>query len=158
AESMLDRLIAEGAVPRGSGLRIGERLRRFHDDVPVCASDPDNALMQMAVVSDNLNEIEQVAGEALSPIQRSLVSKAVESFLERHDALFHERVVDGFTRDGHGDLRTDHICLDDDDTLQIFDCIEFNADLRCADIASDLAFLLMDLHRLDRDDLVAEVL
>jgi predicted kinase len=32
--------------------------------------------------------------------------------------------------------------------VQIFDCIEFNEALRCADVASDIAFLLMDLTRL----------
>ena len=31
--------------------------------------------------------------------------------------------------------------------VQIFDCVEFNRDVRCADVASDLAFLLMDLTR-----------
>ena len=29
--------------------------------------------------------------------------------------------------------------------VQIFDCVEFNREVRCADVASDLAFLLMDL-------------
>src|SRR5690606_15917444 len=51
-----------------------------------------------------------------------------------------------------------HICIEDDSTIQIFDCIEFNPVLRCADIASDLAFLLMDLKRLDRSDLAQDVL
>ncbi|MCA9876588.1 MAG: AAA family ATPase, partial [Thermomicrobiales bacterium] len=45
-------------------------------------------------------------------------------------------------------LRCEHICLEDDGAVQIFDCVEFNRDLRCADVASDLAFLLMDLTRL----------
>jgi uncharacterized protein len=32
--------------------------------------------------------------------------------------------------------------------VQIFDCVEFSRSFRCADVASDLAFLLMDLDRL----------
>jgi predicted kinase len=40
--------------------------------------------------------------------------------------------------------------------VQVFDCVEFSRAIRCADVASDLAFLLMDLDRLGVDPTVAE--
>ena len=42
--------------------------------------------------------------------------------------------------------------------VQIFDCVEFNRDLRCADVASDLAFLLMDLTRLGAAEVATALL
>ena len=42
--------------------------------------------------------------------------------------------------------------------VQIFDCVEFNRDLRCADVASDLAFLLMDLTRLGTSEVATSLL
>jgi predicted kinase len=65
---------------------------------------------------------------------------------ERAD-LLRLRAAAGWIREGHGDLRTEHVCLEADGAVQIFDCVEFNRDVRCADVTSDLAFLLMDLTR-----------
>ena len=54
---------------------------------------------------------------------------------------------DGWVRDGHGDLRAEHVfCLDDGPRL--IDCLAFRDDLRITDVLLDLAFLVMDLHRL----------
>jgi len=54
-------------------------------------------------------------------------------------------------REGHGDLHAEHICLTD--PICIYDCIEFNRRFRVADVAADLAFLLMDLDFRGRRDL-----
>ena len=52
-------------------------------------------------------------------------------------------MAQGRVREGHGDLRAEHICLVG--KIEIFDCVEFDAALRYGDIASDIAFLAMDL-------------
>jgi predicted kinase len=62
-------------------------------------------------------------------------------------ALFRARLGDGFVRDGHGDLRAENIFMLDDGP-RILDCIEFDDELRRIDVATDLAFLVMDLRRL----------
>ena len=54
--------------------------------------------------------------------------------------------------DGHGDLHLEHIHLTPG-TLQIYDCIEFNDRFRRLDLASDIAFLAMDLDFHERPDL-----
>ncbi len=53
--------------------------------------------------------------------------------------LFAERAIQGRIIDGHGDLRPEHICLND--SVTIFDCIEFSSDLRRIDVADEIAFL-----------------
>ncbi|MGD9366572.1 MAG: AAA family ATPase, partial [Desulfobacteraceae bacterium] len=59
-----------------------------------------------------------------------------------------KRTASGYVRDGHGDLRAEHIYFTGQCEIQILDCIEFNDRLRLVDVASDLAFLAMDLDHL----------
>jgi aminoglycoside phosphotransferase family enzyme len=48
--------------------------------------------------------------------------------------------------DGHGDLRPEHIWLDDE--VRIIDCLEFNPRLRAVDPIDELAFLTLECERL----------
>jgi predicted kinase len=57
------------------------------------------------------------------------------------------RAARGLVVDGHGDLRAEHVLLEGDRIL-VVDRLEFDAELRQADVAEDLAFLTMDLERL----------
>ena len=50
----------------------------------------------------------------------------------------------GEVRDGHGDLRCEHVLLGSE--VRVVDRIEFDPKLRQMDVAQDLAFLMMDLE------------
>ena len=65
--------------------------------------------------------------------------------------MFHRRIADGRIRDCHGDLHAAHVCFADD--IYIYDCIEFNDRFRYCDVASEVAFLAMDLDHYGRTDL-----
>jgi predicted kinase len=67
----------------------------------------------------------------------------VLAFCHTRARLFERRIAEGRIRDGHGDLRAEHICLTE--PTVIFDCIEFNHRFRHGDVAADVAFLAMDL-------------
>jgi predicted kinase len=60
--------------------------------------------------------------------------------------LIAKRVDAGRIVDGHGDLRPEHIFLDDRPV--VIDCIEFSDELRTVDIADELSFLAMECRRL----------
>jgi len=76
---------------------------------------------------------------------------ATEEYLQRFEDRFHARLAKGHVREGHGDLRGEHVYLLPNG-IRIIDCIEFNERMRCNDLASDLGFLLMDLdYRGDRE-------
>jgi aminoglycoside phosphotransferase family enzyme/predicted kinase len=55
-----------------------------------------------------------------------------------------ERKAAGKIRECHGDLHLGNIVLIDGE-VRLFDCIEFNDDLRWIDVASDIAFTYVDL-------------
>ena len=59
--------------------------------------------------------------------------------------LIAKRVRDGHIVDGHGDLRPEHICLEADPV--IFDCVEFNDELRQVDAVDELCFFAMECER-----------
>lgn len=63
------------------------------------------------------------------------------------------RAEAGRVRDGHGDLRAEHVLVRDSGGISAIDCIEFRDDLRRVDAGADLSFLVVDLVRLGRPDL-----
>ncbi|HJV73294.1 MAG TPA: AAA family ATPase [Noviherbaspirillum sp.] len=71
--------------------------------------------------------------------------------------MFAERKVNGSIRECHGDLHSGNI-LTMGDTVEAFDCIEFNDNLRWIDVMNDIAFTCMDLRFLQRTDLAARFL
>src|SRR5262249_56058422 len=66
-----------------------------------------------------------------------------------------DRALERRVGEGHGDLRAEHICVLDD-TINVIDCVEFSERLRYGDVASDIAFLAMDLDRLGASRLADE--
>jgi aminoglycoside phosphotransferase family enzyme len=63
--------------------------------------------------------------------------------MENNRLLFKNRIENGKIRDCHGDLHSGNIFITDE--ICIFDAIEFNDRFRYSDVASDVAFLAMDL-------------
>jgi aminoglycoside phosphotransferase family enzyme/predicted kinase len=94
---------------------------------------------------ENFRQMGWAVGELLDPERYRNVASATRSFLSLRKPLFRNRIEKGCIRDCHGDLRTGHIYFDRAGSFQIIDCIEFNPRLRHIDMASDLAFLIMDL-------------
>ena len=71
-----------------------------------------------------------------------MITGYAKDFLAR-ESLFAQRIAHSRVRDCHGDLYSANICLADQ--VYIYDCIEFNQRFRYCDVASDVAFLAMDL-------------
>ncbi len=68
------------------------------------------------------------------------------------------RIAQGRIRDGHGDLRLEHVYVGPGGAIRVLDCIEFNERFRYADVCADIAFLSMDLAAHGRVDLAERLL
>jgi aminoglycoside phosphotransferase family enzyme/predicted kinase len=90
-------------------------------------------------------------GTAIAPERYQRIKDYTNRFLQEKAGLFEQRLVDGRIRDCHGDLYARHICFCDG--ICVFDCIEFNDRFRYIDVASEVAFLAMDLDHYGRADL-----
>ena len=94
-------------------------------------------------VLENFEQTRAFIGQgALSQEQFDAISTSARSVLARPE-LFQQRIDGGWIRDCHGDLYSANICLADQ--VYVYDCIEFNERFRFGDVASDVAFLAMDL-------------
>ena len=71
--------------------------------------------------------------------------------MENKKVLFSNRIKNNKIRDCHGDMHSGNIFLTD--KICIFDAIEFNDRFRYSDVASDVAFLAMDLDFQQKPDL-----
>jgi predicted kinase len=77
--------------------------------------------------------------------------------LARNAGQFEARQAQGRIRDGHGDLRLEHVYFERTEPI-VIDAIEFNERFRVADVAADVAFLAMELDARSRPDLATSFL
>lgn len=152
-----DARLRAGQLSTDDVERVARRLVQFHTEV---RSDETTAgFGSPAAIEVNVAEnFEQsapcvpviIAADALRALQQYQ-----RDFVTAHAELLAERARSGYVRDGHGDLRLEHVYLSEADRVEIIDCIEFNDRFRYADVCSDLAFLAMDL-RFNGQDRLAE--
>ncbi len=146
-EYFLDRLIQEGKARQQHFDSIVTKLADFY---AAAASDRaslyGSAEAIRANLEKNLKQMEPFIGETLTLDEFEHIRDYQLNFLTENCDLLDTRVRDGRVREGHGDLRAEHICLEEDPV--IFDCIEFNEEFRYCDAASEIAFLSMDLDYL----------
>ncbi|QHT71297.1 AAA family ATPase [Rhodocytophaga rosea] len=109
-----------------------------------------------ANVLDNLKGIEAYATDATRKAVLSILHSYVNTFVAGQTALFEKRMLEHRIKDCHGDLHLDHIHVKED-SICIYDCIEFNDHFRYSDVAADIAFLAMDLDFHHRPDLAGYV-
>jgi aminoglycoside phosphotransferase family enzyme/predicted kinase len=117
---------------------VGARLAAFHA-AQRCPDEAHRALTTLrAAVRTTLDDL------ADAGVDVRVVRGAMEAALaaRRHELIARGRR--GLVVDGHGDLRTKHVLLTE--PIQAVDALEFDPDLRIADAACDLGFLVMDLE------------
>ncbi|MGF1465840.1 MAG: AAA family ATPase [Sandaracinaceae bacterium] len=159
-EDRADVRLEQGLLGLDDVDRVAEHLAAFHDRCR--ADDATAAFGRPEVIRGNVTEnFEQTRG-VVDALLRPEQARAIEAwqlaFLEEREELFLERVAAGRVRDGHGDLRLEHVYLEVGGEVQIIDGIEFNERFRFADVCADIAFLSMDLAWHGRVDLAERLL
>ena len=156
---MLDRLIEEGSVELpGEIERLARHLGPLLASAPICrdAGGDGSAAAIRANCQENLDESTAAIGHALTAQAHRTMAALISAQFTQLDPLLRDRQARGFVRDGHGDLHARNICMTE--PIQIYDCIEFCRRFRVADVAAELAFLLMDLDYRGRRDLAERFL
>ncbi len=155
-----DTLLAGGAL-RGEDVdRIAVRLAAFHaaarTDAEVARFGLPDAITRN--VRENFDQTRDLVGSYISAAQAEEIAGWQADFVQTHDDLLRHRARAGRVRDGHGDLRLEHVYLPPSEDPCIIDCIEFNERFRFADVCADVAFLSMDLASHRRVDLAERLL
>jgi len=137
-------LIASEALTSEHLEAVARRVAAFHRSAPTVAGG--DAAQVLGVWQQNLLDLRQASRALEFPVY--LAERFAEMFVRLHEGEIEQRRAAGCVRDGHGDLRCEHVLLTPD--VRIVDRIEFDASLRHTDIACDLAFLTMDLEAHDQ--------
>jgi hypothetical protein len=158
-EARADLRLARGALSPEDVDAVARALAAFHASA---ASDARTASFGAPeAIARNLEEnFAQTRGSIerfLRPDQAEELVRWQRAFLLGHRSAFEARARAGRVRDGHGDLRLEHVYFLDGRVV-ILDCIEFNDRFRFADVCADLAFLSMDLAGHGRVDFAERLL
>jgi len=150
----LKNLLTRGRVTKDDLLSVIEKLVEFYNKLPVTKfiSDFGRPERIRINIDENFSLSERFIGKTISKPTYDAIKFYNNNFFERKSHLFNERIHRGFIRDCHGDLHLEHINLSPQGVC-IYDCIEFNERFRYIDIASDIAFVAMDLDFNDYSDL-----
>ncbi len=149
----MHQLLDRKVLTRGDVDRVVEKLARLYEgQVPseVCAAWGRSAVLKVST-EENFRQAVPFIGRTLSTSAFETIKQYTNRFFEQHAALINQRRQSGRIVDGHGDLHLEHIHITPE-RIQIYDCIEFNERFRYIDIASDVAFLAMDLDRKERPE------
>jgi aminoglycoside phosphotransferase family enzyme/predicted kinase len=159
-EDRADVRLARGGISVQELERIASLLAGFHRE---CASGEETRRYGSTSairfnVLENFEQTRETILEYLEPRQVSEVESWQLRFLEERADLFERRIETGRIRDGHGDLRLEHVYLSEQGEISILDCIEFNDRFRYADVCADVVFLAMDLAWHGRADRAEQLL
>lgn len=153
ADRMMDVLLEKDSVSKEDVYAIANVISQFHEDTALTKSNPEalrspDELGKFA--SANFDETISHCGDIFHPELHSILREQNARNFEHFMPALQAREQEGRIVDGHGDLHARNICLCD--PVAIYDCIEFNRDLRIQDVATENAFLIMDLcYRGHRD-------
>ena len=151
ATAALQHLTTKGADLGPCLRRLALQLARFHERAAT-GGRIDAAATRDAVRAlwdRNIAELQSFAGGVLDAARLDRADLLAHRFLACRAPLFECRIEAHRARDGHGDLlAADVYCLDDGP--RALDCLEFDDRLRYGDVLADVAFLAMDLERLEQ--------
>jgi aminoglycoside phosphotransferase family enzyme/predicted kinase len=152
-DRMMDSLLINEQVTEDMVVTVAGKLADFHNNAE--STEEIGAFGDITAIRENTDEnftqTIKYIGQSISSTHFNKINSYTSSFLEMNTSLFRKRVKEQRIKDCHGDLHAAHICFDNG--IDIYDCIEFNDRFRYCDVASEVAFLAMDLDRYSRADL-----
>ncbi len=150
----LDQLLQKDQLSTAQIEQFAEYLADLHAKAP--QTDPRSYFGSLTSikqpVEENFAQIRPLLPQAQQQKQLAQLEEWSRTRFEQLRGRMQKRKTQHFIRECHGDVHLANMLWYEGRPL-LFDCIEFNDNLRCIDLVNDYAFLLMDL-----DDRGAELL
>ncbi len=146
-EAQLDLALACGNLQPRHIDAFARRIACFHQRIAVAGTDcgfgdPDHIRKP---VQENFLQIRKHLPESEIFKELAELEDWTHAELNALEPVFIRRKSEGFIRECHGDLHLRNLAWINDAPV-VFDCLEFNPNLRWIDVISDAAFLVMDLR------------
>ncbi|MDH7563316.1 MAG: phosphotransferase [Candidatus Bathyarchaeota archaeon] len=152
-ERMLSRLLEENKVNPELIDKIAQVIAKFH--LKADTNSTINRFGSLPIVKmnwkENFDQTRKFIEKTIPAKNYELISEQVLGFMKSNASFFEKRIADDRIRDCHGDIHSNNIFVADQ--VYVFDAIEFNDRFRFSDVASDVAFLAMDLDFRKRSNL-----
>jgi len=152
-EKMMSNLLEEKKLDCKLIDAIAKIIAGFHSKAETNARISEFGSMAVIETNwkENFEQTREFVGKTISMTDFKLIPQRIDDFMKRSASFFEKRMEEGRVRDCHGDIHSGNIFVAD--RIYIFDAIEFNERFRYSDVASDIAFLAMDLDFKNRTDL-----
>ena len=145
-ERRADELLQRGVLTAADIDRLAAHIARFHESARCDAETSQHgevARIRHNVLENFVQTRHSIADYLSEEQAREIEAWQLQMLLD--EERFEARVAQQRVRDGHGDLRLEHVYFEEYRSIAIIDCIEFNERFRYGDVCADIAFLSMDL-------------
>lgn len=153
-DDLLDTRLARNQLTPNHIDQLAEKIAAFHASAAIATSeDPHGSSSAIRTPAlENFVQIRRTPVAQSSPGDLDTLQQWTTRQCDALDPIFCARKAGGFVRECHGDFHLGNVALVNGD-VTVFDCLEFNANLRWIDVQSEAAFLVMDLFARNRSDL-----
>lgn len=152
----LQNRIANGLITIEDMEKIGTETALLLKNLEPAPKDEDfesNYHVVKYNAEENFSQTKLYVGRFIDEKSYEFITQKTLAFLEDNKDLFIKRAENSFVKNGHGDLRLEHIYFNEDSSVGLIDCIEFNRRFRYNDVISEASFLSMELDSMGRIDL-----
>lgn len=152
----LEAFIAAGGPKRGHVIGVARLLAGFYGGLRRQQADPEAYRTRFA---DEIGKTRQVLTDPdLWPVGPELSAALADcdTAFAAAAPVMRDRAGRGYVREGHGDLRPQHVFLTDPPV--IIDCIEFNRNLRLVDPLDEAIFLGMECAHLGAEWITGDLI
>jgi len=152
-EKIMTVLLKENKVDTKTIDALAKIIAQFHSKAQTSIEINEYGSLKIIKTNwdENFAQTKKYINQTIPNLDYQFIQTRVNGFIEGNRLLFENRVKNDKIRDCHGDLHSGNIFITDQ--ICIFDAIEFNDRFRYSDVASDVAFLAMDLDFQKRPDL-----
>jgi uncharacterized protein len=152
-DRIMSLLLKEGKIDKKTIDEIAKIVAEFHSKAQTNLEINEFGALKIVKTNwdENFSQTTKYINQTISQKDFQLIQTKINSFMINKKTLFESRIDDKRIRDCHGDLHSGNIFVTS--KICIFDAIEFNDRFRYSDVASDVAFLAMDLDYQQRSDL-----
>ncbi len=140
------RLATAGSLREADVDAVAMRVAGFHAAAAAAPASDRHLDPLIESVEQVLAALREAGAGVLDPTRLRAAESFAAAFLARRRDYLLTRVEQGLVRHCHGDLRAEHVILGRQ--IVIFDRLEFDPQKRWIDVASEVAFLVMDLEAL----------
>ena len=151
-DNKMDIMLNDGKLNKIHIEELAKMLSKIHREAEIMIADFNMANLQE--LFNGIGDVKPFVLKYFNERDANLIDRSIawsNKFLDSHKVRMKQRAEQGFIRLLHGDLHCGNVFISKPPV--IFDCIEFDDNLREIDLLSEIGFLCMDIEAHDEPHL-----